>query len=318
MDREIVVLGGANADYLIRGERLPGPGETVEGEVFDEAPGGKGANQAVAAARLGASVAMVGRVGADARGDLLLGRLDQEGVDTRHVGRDAEAGTGVALIVVDASGQKQIAAAPLANARVGRREVQAAADLLQRCRVLLVQLELPEAAVEEGVAIADSAGARVVMDPAPARPLGDPLIARLDVIRPNAREAELLTGIEVRDFATAQRAAEALLARGAGAAIVEAGDEGNLVLTGAGAWRFPRFQVDRVDATGAGDAFAAAVAVGLARGLSWPDIGALASAAAALKTKKLGAQAGLPTWAAVETFLRERGVALGRNAAGGR
>jgi ribokinase len=304
---DVVVAGGANMDYLVRGDRLPGPGETVQGDAFDEAPGGKGANQAIAAARLGARVAFIGRVGRDTRGDLLARRLREEGVDTEHLGRDPESGTGVALIMVDRHGEKQIFAAPGANARVAEDHLRAAAPLIRRGRVLLLQLELPLEVVEGVARLAKASGAMVVLDAAPPRPLADSLLAGLDVVRANAGEARALTGVDVRDSASARRAASVLRNRGAKTAIVSAGENGDLILSPDGEQRLPRFDVATVDSTGAGDAFAAAIAVALAEGRRWSEAGPWASAAAALKTTKLGAQAGLPRREEVLSFLAQRG-----------
>jgi ribokinase len=303
-----VVLGGANTDYLVRGSRLPKPGETLQGDTSDEAPGGKGANQAVAVARLGGRVAFVGRVGNDDRGALFIQHLAKQGVDTRHLRRDPDAQTGVALVMVDGSGEKQILAVPHANGRVSGEDLRRAAAAIRTCRVLLLQLEIPMEVVEEAVGVAKAAGVRVVLDPAPAHVLADALVAQLDVIRPNAREATTLTGVEVHDFASAREAADLLVKRGATAAIVGAGSQGDLLLSPEGEERLPRFPVSSVDATGAGDAFAAAIATGLARAVPWKDLGHLASAAAALKTTKLGAQAGLPRLEEIIAFLDEQGL----------
>jgi ribokinase len=307
---DVVVAGGANMDYLIRGGRLPSPGETVHGDTFDEAPGGKGANQAVAAARLGARVAFIGRVGKDGRGDLVLERLRESNVNTEHVGRDPGAATGVALIMVDRRGEKQIFAAPGANARVGEDQLRAAAPVIQGARVLLVQLELPVEIVAEAARLARASGATVVLDAAPPRQLPGSFVAGLDVVRANAGEARALTGVEVRDYASAREAASVLRSRGAGTAIVSAGEEGDLILSREGEERLPRFEVATLDTTGAGDAFAAAIAVALANGWSWKEAARWASAAAALKTTRLGAQAGLPRREEVLRFLAERGVPL--------
>jgi ribokinase len=309
-DWDLVVAGGANMDYLVRGERLPGPAETVPGDTFDEAPGGKGANQAVAAVRLGARVAFVGRVGRDARGDVLADRLRSEGVNTAHLGRDRDAGTGVALIMVDRRGEKQIFAAPGANGRVGADDVRAAAPVIGRSRVLLLQLELPLEAVEEAARLAKASGAAVMLDAAPPVPLADWFVAGLDVVRANAREARVITGIDVRDSGSARQAASILRSRGAKTAIVSAGEEGDLLLSPEGEELLARFDVATVDSTGAGDAFAAAIAVALSEGWRWSDAGRWASAAAALKTTRLGAQAGLPRREEVLRFLAERGVSL--------
>jgi len=306
MEWDVVVVGGANFDYLVRAERLPSAGETIHGDAFDEAPGGKGANQAVAAARLGSRVAFCGRVGADDRGGRIEERLSAERVDVRSLRRDVEAATGIALIIVDRRGEKLIAVAPGANARVSDSDLRAAAGVIQRGRVLLLQLELPLPIVEQAAAIAKAAGRAVVLDAGPPHALSDACLSRIDVVRANAGEATALTGVEVRDFASARRAAQVLLDRGVRTAVVGAGADGDLLLSAEGELRLPRFAVAAVDATGAGDAFAAALAVALSEGMPWSDAGPFASAAAALKTTKLGAQAGLPRRQQVLDFLRLR------------
>lgn len=293
----IVVIGGANTDYLARCAQLPRPGDTVNGYDFQEGPGGKGANQAVAVARLGVSVAMVGRFGADERGDKLVAGLEKEGVQTQHIVRDAEHPSGVALISVDEKGEKQILAAQGANQQLTPDDVRAVADTIRSAKVVLSQLEVPVACVLEAARLARAAGARFVLDPAPPADLPDELFPLLTVIRPNAGEAKAITGVDVRDRATARQAAEKLLNKGVEAAAVQAGSDGDLLV-----WRdgddvqecwLPRLAVDTVDATGAGDAFAAALSVMLAEGRPYAEAGRFASAAAALATTKVGAQAGL-------------------------
>jgi ribokinase len=290
---DVVVVGGANTDYLVRGQTLPGPGSTVDGDEFQEAAGGKGANQAVAAARLGARVAFVARVGGDARGRAILATLESEGVDVQHVIADDDAETGVALVMVDAGGQKQIMTAPGANHRLTVEDIARASDVITAARVLLVQLEVPLDAVEAAVHLGRSAGATIVLDPAPPRPLPERLLHQVHVIRPNAAEAEAITGIQVTDEASAKNAARHLMERGAGAAIVGA-PGGNLLFTSDEELWVPHTKVNAVDSTGAGDAFAAAIAVSLSRGEELGNAVRFASAAAAAKTRKLGAQAGLP------------------------
>ena len=196
----------------------PPPFDVTEGDEYQEAPGGKGANQAVAVARLGAKVALVARVGPDERGTAIISKLKSEGVDTREVSRDPTAPTGVALVMVDAGGEKQILTAPGANRRLAVRDVAHAGELIANARVVLLQLEVPLEAVEAAIRLARAAGARVVLDPAPARQLAEEVLQDVHVIRPNAAEAEVLTGIKVTDRASARKAAENLLRRGAGAA----------------------------------------------------------------------------------------------------
>jgi ribokinase len=300
---DVVVIGGANTDYLIRGVSLPGPGSTVEGEEFQEAPGGKGANQAVAAARLGAKVAFLGRVGGDARGKALLAGLESEGVDVRGVTIDPEVGTGAALVMVDGRGEKQIMAAPGANHRVTPDDMTRAAELIARAAVVLLPLELPQPAVEAAIGLARAAGAHVVLDPAPARQLSEELLRDVHVIRPNAAEAEVLTGVAVSDVKSAKLAAENLLRRGVGAALIGA-PGGTLLLSPETELWVPWLDVPAVDATGAGDAFVAALAVCIANGDELGRAARFANAAAALQITKLGARAGLPRRAQVERFAR--------------
>jgi ribokinase len=305
---DIVVVGGANMDYLVRGEELPKPGETAKGNLFQEAPGGKGANQAVAATRLGARVMLVARVGEDRRGKKILKRLKEEGVDTKFIVRDDANHTGVALVMVEKAGEKQILTAPGVNRELSVDQVRRAASTIQSARVLLTQFEVPLEALMLAARLAHEAGVKIVLDPSPPKSLPDELVRLVSVIRPNASEAEALTGFASRDRESAREAAKRLLERGVGAVAVQAGDKGNLIVTPEQEYWFPLIPVEGIDATGAGDAFAAALAVGLLEDRPWPEIGALASAAAAIKTTKLGAQAGLPTREKVSVLLEKEEI----------
>lgn len=301
---DVLVVGGANWDYTVAGPRTPEPGETTPGERFHEAPGGKGANQAVAAARLGAKVAFVGCVGEDARGDAILARLREEGVDTSQVVRTDEEGTGVALIHAGEGGRKSIMTVPGANGRLDAGHVRRACAALGPARVLLVQLEVPLDAVMAAVATVAAAGGRVVLDPAPPRRLPDRLLRRVEVVRPDKAEAQALVGVEVRGVASALHAGRELLARGCRAAIVEAGSEGNVVVTQDRGVRVPLLPVEAEDLTGGGDAFAAGVAVALAEGRELVEAARLGTVAAGLAIEKLGAQAGLPSREEAEEALK--------------
>lgn len=265
------------------------------GSEFQEAPGGKGANQAVAATRLGAHVALMARVGADERGKVILKRLKDEGVDIKYVVSDAKGPTGVALILVGEGGEKEILTTPGVNRQFSVNDVHKAATALQSARILLTQLEVPLEAVMRAAQIARQAGAKVILDPSPPISLPDEFLNMVSLIKPNAREAEALTGVQVQNRDSARDAAKRLLESGVGAVAVQAGEEGNLIVTSEEEYWFPKIPVKSIDATGAGDAFAAALAVGLLEERPWSEVGAWASAAAALKTTKLGAQAGLPT-----------------------
>jgi len=304
---DVVVVGKANMDYLVRGPRLPLPGQSVNGDLFHEGPGGKGANQAVAAARLGARVALISRIGNDARGDAVMEALLNEGIDVDHVVRDPSTPTGVALCQVGGSGEKQILSAAGANAHLSADDVRAARDALRSATVVLLSLGVPAECLALAIELGRSAGARVVLDPSPPLAMRAALYAGVDVIRPNRSEARTLTGIDPCDHETGLDAATDLMRRGAGAACVQAGDLGDVL-----AWKeggvvrnvfLPRFTVDRVDATGAGDAFAGALSVYLAEGRALAEAGPFASAAAALATTVLGAQPSLPMRAEVLELL---------------
>ena len=287
---DVLVVGGINTDYLGQGDALPQPGETRNGQQFLESPGGKGANQAVAAARLGARVSLIGAVGDDERGPQLLAHLKREHVDVAHVVHVSNASTGAALIHVDRHGEKQILAVLAANGRLDVAHVEAACKAIGGARVVLAQLEVPLECVVSVLRWGRRVGAQTILDPAPAMPLSDSVLTLLDVIRPNASEAETLTRIRVVDRDTARRAAHELLSRGARHAIVQAGSHGNLLVSRDVEQWLPRLKVDEIDATGAGDAFAGTLAACLARGDSMADASTLANAAAALETTALGVQ----------------------------
>lgn len=310
-DIDVLVVGGALADIVAQGRRLPGPGEAVLGKKGLELNGGKGVNQAVGAARLGATAALVGAVGEDPRGDRILVGLAAEGVDVGHVVRLVDLETGVSLICVDDDGQKQIMTVPGASAHASRDVVEDARELFPRARVVLVNLELPDEAVYAAIALAQRAGATVVVDPAPVRSIPREVMRFVDVIRPNAREAAVLTGVEVTDVHSAREAAHALMEQGAGSAVVAAGDVGNLAVWRDAEQLFPRIPLRALDVTGAGDAFCAALSVALAEEAKLEESCRFATAAAALATTVLGAQHGLPrredVVALLESWAPDRG-----------
>lgn len=300
---DVVVVGGANYDYLVRGPHLPRPGDTVQGETFQEAPGGKGANQAVAAARLGARVAFVARIGTDPHGDQIMERLAAEGVNTTRVIHDSDAPTGVALVQVSEQGEKQILVAPGANRRLNMADIERAAPALETTHILLTQLEISLESVKAAVRLGGGSQAQIVLDPAPPLDLPDEFLRMVDVVKPNAGEAESLTGVKVQDRNSARKAAQQLLERGVKVVAIQAGDEGDLLVWPEREQWLPRLLVESVDATGAGDAFAAALAVALAEGRPLAEAGLFANAAAALTTTKLGAQTALPRRQEVQTLL---------------
>jgi ribokinase len=290
----VTVLGSLNMDLVVKAARLPQPGETVTGGTLAMFPGGKGGNQAVAAARLGACVSMVGRVGADVFGRELLEGLAREGIDAARVQVDPGSATGVALIAVDSAGRNLIVVAPGANARVAPADVEAALALLVGSDALLLQLEVPLDAVVRAASIARAAGVLVCLDPAPALPLPEALYGAIDVIVPNAIEAEELTGVAVRTARDAERAAAVLHARGVAKVVVKRGEQGAFYLSADAAGALPAARVAAVDTTAAGDAFAAALVLRLAEGAGLAAAAAFATRAAGVKVTRMGAQPGMP------------------------
>jgi ribokinase len=299
---DVVVVGGANFDYSVRAQALPEPGETVVGETLLEGPGGKGANQAVAVSRLEANVAFVGRVGADERGRRCLDQLETEDVDTSHVVIDGDAATGVALVMLDSRGEKVIMTAPGANLKLTPSDIERAAPMFRRAKVVLMQLECRLETILAAARYARASKALTVLDAAPPVRVPDELLAQIDVVRANASEAQAMTDIPVHDVDSARTAAHALRRRGVGAACIATKD-GDLLVFGADEVWLPHQRVVSIDATGAGDAFAAGIAVGLAENQSLTEAAWLGCVSSALKTTRVGAQAGLPRRDEVDSFL---------------
>jgi ribokinase len=290
----IVVLGSLNMDLVVALPRLPRPAETVAGERLQTFPGGKGANQAVAAARLGGDVKMVGRVGFDTFGDTLIRALGSDGVDTSRVQRDADESTGAALILVERSGQNMIAVAPGANARVGTPEVERVEKCLDSDSVLVLQLEIPLPAVEAATQAARRVGARVILNAAPAAALPAELLRAVDVLVVNEIEASALFGRPVETHDEAAAAGRAALAAGVAAAVVTLGAAGAVLVDASGLSHVEAFPVTAVDTTAAGDAFVGALALALARGADLIDAVRLGAAAGAAAATHPGAQSSLP------------------------
>jgi len=299
MPARIIVIGSVNSDLVVRGPRIPLPGETVTGGTFLRAEGGKGANQAVAAARAGADVTFVARVGADELGQVAVAGLADEGIDVRHVGQDPDLSTGVALIMVDEAGENAISVAPGANALLSVDDVEAARADIESADVLLTQLETPLAAVERAAAIASAAGVTVILNPAPARPLPDSLMALVDVLTPNEGEAMYLSGA-----ARPAAAASELRALGVTTVVVTLGATGALIATEDGESSVPGFSVASVDTTAAGDAFNSYLAVSIAEGLDLTRAVRRACAGGALATTVHGARPSLPGREKVNGLLR--------------
>ena len=283
------MLGSLNMDLVVTVPHLPRPGETVLGERLGRYPGGKGANQAVAAARLGGQVAMVGRVGADDFGPELVENLTANGVDASGVEPDNSAATGAALIFVGPEGQNMIAVAPGANGRLDKVDIARAVATLQSGDVLVMQLEIPMAVITPAAVAARRAGGRVLLNAAPAQRLDQGLLEQVDTLVVNEREASDLV-----NEASPEAMVQALHAIGPRIAIVTLGPAGSVYCDETGGHRVEAFHVKAVDATGAGDAFVGALAVGLANGLPVQAAMRFANAAGAAATTLLGAQAALP------------------------
>lgn len=299
----MVVAGSANTDMIIKVARIPKAGETILGGAFTSVPGGKGANQAVAAARAGGAVTFIARVGHDVFGDQAIAGYRKDGINVVHVLRDPDQPSGVALIFVGQGGQNSIAVASGANGRLSPSDIARARSEIHRARVMLLQLETPLKTVAAAVRLATSAGVRVILNPAPALPLPNSLLKRIDCLTPNESEAELLTGVPVRDEASAARAAGILLARGVRHVIVTLGERGALIAGRGMKELIPSHRVAAVDATGAGDVFNGALAVALGEGQPLLAAARFATAAAALSVTRFGAQNSAPMRNEIDALL---------------
>lgn len=308
----IVVVGSINMDLVGKTERMPRGGETLLGSDFRMVPGGKGANQAVAVARTGGHVKMLGRVGADIFGERLIANFQENGIDTRLVKETPEVPTGVAIILVDDTGENSIVVVPGANNSVLREDLELARDVLETAKVILVQLEIPLDTVEAVIGMAKQAGVPVILDPGPARPLKPELLAQVDIITPNEHEAQVLAGEKLQGIDEAQKVAVKLLGYGIKTVLLKLGGDGVIIATKEQLEHIPAHEVEVEDTTAAGDSFAGGLAVALAEGYCLRDAVQFANAVGALAVTKLGAQAAIPTRQEVEAFMAERGVVLGR------
>lgn len=299
----ICVVGSANVDLTFRTPRLPKAGETLAGRSLHVGMGGKGANQAVAAARLGAIVALVARVGNDSFGAEAIREYQREGIDTAFVRQDANRPTGTAAIVVDDDAENCIIVVPGANAGLSAADVRAASSTIHEADVVLCQLETRLDATLEAFHLARAAGKLTVLTPAPVMELPEELLRLCDVCVPNRIEIEHLAGRPVHNHDDAHSAARSLRARGVKSVVVTLGDKGAFLLDDAGAMHIPAVEVEAVDTTGAGDAFAAALAVSLADRLPLREAARRASLVAALTVTRIGTQAAFPNRSEVDERL---------------
>ncbi len=307
---KVTVLGSANVDLVIRAERMPNRGETLIGETFDIFTGGKGFNQATAAARLGTQVTLIGRIGDDPFADVLRSAIESEQIDNRFVKTDAESGTGIATIVVEPDGDNSIIVVPRANMQITPADIDEAKDCIANADVLLLQLETPIDASERAAEIAKANDTIVILDPAPARPLPPSLLSQVDILTPNATEAALLSGHAVNTLEAGIVTAEVLqtqIATDSHAAVVlTLGEQGVLLYTPTQSIHVPALSVDAVDTTGAGDAFSGALATALANGNDLYEAVKFATAAGAAAVTVLGATPSMPTHEKIEAILSER------------
>lgn len=300
----VLVIGSINMDMVVRAEHLPTPGETVLGRDFQTIPGGKGANQAVGAARLGAQVAMYGKLGKDEFGQVLRDNLTAEGIDVTQIGVAEDVPSGIAIITLDETGQNSIVVASGANMQINPEEVITAWNNIKPVDVVVMQLEIPVACVTAAARVAKESGAKVVLNPAPARALPDDLLSMVDVLVPNESETEILTGEKIEDDHQAIMAAGKLLAKGVGHVILTLGSRGAMVVEqNKEAVILPPHSVDVVDTTAAGDAFVAGLSVRLAEKAYLVEAARFGNAAGALAVTRLGAQPAMPTREEVEKLL---------------
>jgi ribokinase len=305
----IIVVGSLNMDLVVRMPNIPRPGETLLGGVFMTFPGGKGANQAVSAARLGGKVTMVGMVGADAFGAELKQILVREGIDATHTLVNPKEATGVALIEVDAQGNNSIAVASGANYALTILDVEQALNSIPEFDILVMPLETPIDVVTAAAKIARKRGARVILNPAPAQHLSTDLLENIDVIVPNEHETQSLTGIQLDNADDYQKAAVDLMSKGIKNVILTLGKQGAYILeneTLEGAYFLPAYSVKTMDTTAAGDCFIGALAVGLSEKMSIRQATSFASAAAAISVTRMGAQPSMPYRNEVDQFILER------------
>jgi ribokinase len=290
----LTILGSTNTDMVVKTPKFPRPGETLIGGEFFMFSGGKGANQAVAAARMGGQVKFISRVGNDIFGQRALNEFQKEGMDIRFVSVDHDRASGTALILVNGEGENEIVVAPGSNGTLMEREVDEAREAIETANILLMQLEVPLSSVLHAAKMAHGKSVKVILNPAPAQALPEELYPLLHLITPNETEAELLTGIAVHDEASQKEAAKNLLDKGVAHVILTLGAKGVYYTDGQREIRVPAPRVNVVDTTAAGDVFNGVLAVGLDKGKSWEEAMTLAVKAASLSVTRMGAQAGMP------------------------
>ena len=292
--KRIIVIGSSNTDMVIKTEKLPAPGETILGGKFLMNPGGKGANQAVAASRLGGKVTFITKRGNDLFGNQAVGLLMREGVDTQYIVKDPELPSGVALITVDSTGENSIVVAPGSNGNLLKEDIPSVIFDTGKFEILLLQLEIPIDTVEYSAVTASEHGIKVILNPAPARKLSDNLLKHTWLITPNETEAETITGVIITDIPSAERAAELIQERGVKNVIITLGEAGAYIKSENYTGLIPGIKVKPVDTTAAGDVFNGALAVAISEGSDLKDAVIFANKAASISVTRMGAQASAP------------------------
>lgn len=301
--KQIVVVGSSNMDLVAKAPRIPVAGETLTGTDFFMLPGGKGANQAVAAAKLGAEVIFVAKLGKDVFASKSLENFKSVNINTKHIEQLDGVPSGIAIIAVDDKGENIIIVVPGANGKLMPADVDKAESDIANAAVVVCQLEVPIETVERAAKLANKNGVPFILDPAPARQLSDELLSMVDIIKPNETEAEILTGIKVTDEASAAKAADVLLAKGVETVIITLGEKGLMLATKDAKEMMATNKVKAVDSTAAGDAFTGSLAYGLANGQSLKDAAVYANTVAAISVTRLGAQSSMPTKEEVDAFM---------------
>jgi len=308
MKNKVVVIGSYNTDMTIKTKKLPNPGETVIGGFFTTGGGGKGANQAIAAARAGADVSFIGRVGNDRLGQEGIDRLIKERIDTRYIFRDAELPTGVAFIVVDSSAENSIVVASGANAALSPADIETVSSEISSADILLVQLESPIESVFAAIKKAHEKGATVILNPAPAQKLDKNILSNVDIITPNIVEAEMLTKIKVTDLESLHLIVNRFFEYGIKKVLITLGSKGYFAGLSDVMELIPAFKVPSVDTTGSGDVFSGSLAAFLSEGMSVEKAARMANAAASISVARMGAQDAAPKRIEIEEFINSYNV----------
>lgn len=308
MTARVTVMGSFVVDLMARAPHLPQTGETVKGDGFLIGPGGKGSNQGVAAHKSGAQVDMITKIGRDQFGQVALDSFEGAGMSTRFVLQDDELATGAALIMVDENtGDNKILVSLGACSNLTGDDIESASETIASNPVFLTQLETNLDAVEKALAIASGQGVKIILNPAPACPVSDELLALVDILTPNEVEASIISGVEVATEQDASVAAKALMSKGAKSVVITMGSQGVFAADGTEERFFPSLEVEAVDATGAGDAFSGALATAVAEGKEFFDAVEFANAAAALSVTKIGTAPAMPTREEIDAFQAEQG-----------